>query len=256
MTPQTLMNDLKTDNCDPKDIVLLVIGKTLPLNMTSVTNFSLSDVDEAHKGTGDYAYAQVVRYMMAKNPHFRVLALTATPGGKPEAVQALVDALHISHIEIRDEQSLDLQQYMHKKHIEQHIIRMSEDVARIRDLLGEVMTVSSMQTFIGIPRLICLSQPMIQKLYNAKLLYGNPNPVALHPYSCTKALSSLHGGAGARAPWAFSMLSKLGALARAMGYLVRRYLKCGPFCPEIWWIRRSRGVWRCALHPCRSSRRV
>ena len=26
MTPQTLMNDLKTDNCDPQDIVLLVIG--------------------------------------------------------------------------------------------------------------------------------------------------------------------------------------------------------------------------------------
>lgn len=26
MTPQTLMNDLKTNNCDPGDIVLLVIG--------------------------------------------------------------------------------------------------------------------------------------------------------------------------------------------------------------------------------------
>lgn len=26
MTPQTLMNDLRTDNCDPRDIVLLVIG--------------------------------------------------------------------------------------------------------------------------------------------------------------------------------------------------------------------------------------
>ena len=29
MTPQTLMNDLKTENCDPRDIVLLVIGKIL-----------------------------------------------------------------------------------------------------------------------------------------------------------------------------------------------------------------------------------
>jgi ATP-dependent DNA helicase MPH1 len=27
MTPQTLMNDLKTENCDPRDIVLLVIGE-------------------------------------------------------------------------------------------------------------------------------------------------------------------------------------------------------------------------------------
>jgi ATP-dependent DNA helicase MPH1 len=53
--------------------------------------------------------------MMAKNPHFRLLALTATPGSKPEAVQEIVDALHISHIEIRDENSLDLRQYMFKK---------------------------------------------------------------------------------------------------------------------------------------------
>lgn len=53
--------------------------------------------------------------MMAKNPHFRVLALTATPGGKLEAVQTLIDGLHISRIEIRDENSLDLKPYLHKK---------------------------------------------------------------------------------------------------------------------------------------------
>jgi ATP-dependent DNA helicase MPH1 len=99
--------------------------------------------DEAHKGTGDYAYAQVIRYLMAKNPHFRVLALTATPGSKPEAVQDIVDSLHISHIEIRDEQSLDLAPYLHKKHVRQHIIEMSDDVKKIRDMLAEVMAVCS-----------------------------------------------------------------------------------------------------------------
>jgi ATP-dependent DNA helicase MPH1 len=52
---------------------------------------------------------------MAKNPHFRVLALTATPGSNPDAVQALIDALHISRIEIRDENSLDLKAYIHHK---------------------------------------------------------------------------------------------------------------------------------------------
>jgi ATP-dependent DNA helicase MPH1 len=53
--------------------------------------------------------------MMAKNPHFRVLALTATPGSDPDAVQALIDGLHISRIEIRDENSLDLKGYLHNK---------------------------------------------------------------------------------------------------------------------------------------------
>jgi ATP-dependent DNA helicase MPH1 len=53
--------------------------------------------------------------MMAKNPHFRILALTATPGGDPTAVQDLIDGLHISRIEIRDENSLDLKAYIHHK---------------------------------------------------------------------------------------------------------------------------------------------
>jgi len=53
--------------------------------------------------------------MMAKHPHFRVLALTATPGSSQEAIQGIVDSLHISRIEIRDEGSLDLREYMHKK---------------------------------------------------------------------------------------------------------------------------------------------
>lgn len=52
---------------------------------------------------------------MAKNPHFRLLALTATPGSKPEAVQAIIDSLHISHIELRDENALDLRDYIFKK---------------------------------------------------------------------------------------------------------------------------------------------
>ena len=78
---------------------------------------------------------------MAKNPHFRLMALTATPGSKPDAVQAIVDSLHISHIEIRDEHSLDLKAYIHKKHIKQHIISMDEDIAKVRDLLSEAMSV-------------------------------------------------------------------------------------------------------------------
>ena len=123
MTPQTLINDLINRTCDPRHIVLIVI-------------------DEAHKGTGDYAYAQIVRYMMAANPFHRILALTATPGNKPDAVQTIIDSLHLSHIEIRDENSLDLQKYKHKKHTSQHIIKMTDDLLRIRDPLQRLMEAS------------------------------------------------------------------------------------------------------------------
>ena len=98
---------------------------------------------EAHRGTGDYAYAQVVRYMMQHNPHFRLLALTATPGGKPEAVQEIVDALHISHIEIRSESDSDLKKYLHTKFESEHFVQMTDDIARLRDELAAIMTVST-----------------------------------------------------------------------------------------------------------------
>lgn len=112
MTPQTLINDLEKENCDAQDIVLLVIGKYPYALGHIVLNIRL---DEAHRGTGEYAYTRIVRFMQSKNPHFRILALTATPGGNPDAVQTLVDNLHISHIEIRDETSLDLRPYAHEK---------------------------------------------------------------------------------------------------------------------------------------------
>lgn len=114
MTPQTLVNDLTKETCDPRDIILLVIGKYIVFGIKCCIFLNLL-ADEAHRATGNYAYNQVMRALMPKNPHFRVLALTATPGNNPEAVQTLIDGLHISHIEIRNEQSLDLRQYIHKK---------------------------------------------------------------------------------------------------------------------------------------------
>ncbi|KAJ6501105.1 hypothetical protein C8R47DRAFT_1255539 [Mycena vitilis] len=99
MTPQTLKNDLTSRNCDAKDIILAVFGTKA--------------ADEAHHATGDHAYSQIIRFMMENNPHFRVLGLTATPGADRNAVQALIDGLHISRIEIRDEASPDLKPYIH-----------------------------------------------------------------------------------------------------------------------------------------------
>lgn len=78
LTPQVLANDLKNsmcwngigaqinnilEICDPRSIVCIV-------------------VDEAHKASGKYAYCSVVREISSHTRHFRVLALSATPGGK------------------------------------------------------------------------------------------------------------------------------------------------------------------------------
>ncbi|WFD20631.1 DNA helicase [Malassezia caprae] len=96
MTPQTFENDLLSTTCDPSEVVCVV-------------------VDEAHRATGNYAYCKVIRHLMYFNPHFRVLALTATPGNHAERVQEVVNNLHINRIEIRTEDALDIQPYLHKK---------------------------------------------------------------------------------------------------------------------------------------------
>ncbi|KAH8998735.1 P-loop containing nucleoside triphosphate hydrolase protein [Lactarius hatsudake] len=184
MTPQTFENDLKTDNCDPRDIILLV-------------------VDEAHKGAGDYSYAKVVRFLMAKNPHFRLLALTATPGGTPDAVQAIVDSLHIGRIELRDEQSLDIRSYVYEKKVKQHIISMNEGIAKLRDLLAKVLEV------------------YIKKCTAFGILRGNLDPVMFHPFRANAAMDEINRRPDSRQlQWAYPVLRKVGALARAMGYLL------------------------------------
>ncbi|TBU35044.1 P-loop containing nucleoside triphosphate hydrolase protein [Dichomitus squalens] len=181
-TPQTFLNDLIRGIVDPLDIVLIVI-------------------DEAHRGTGDYAYAQVVRYMMQHNPHHRILALTATPGGKPEVVQEIVDALHISHIEIRSETDPDLKKYLHTKHEQEHFVQMTEDICVLRDALSAMMV------------------PLIKKIQGAGFLKnGNTQPTMLHPYRCQSTLGEM---TKARAPqYAIGAVAQLGPLARAMGYLM------------------------------------
>ncbi|KAJ7597268.1 hypothetical protein C8J56DRAFT_919639 [Mycena floridula] len=176
-TPQTFMNDLFKQDCEVCDVVLIVI-------------------DEAHRASGDYAYNQVVRFMMAHNPHFRLLALTATPGSSPDAVQTLIDGLRISRIEIRNEESLDLKQYIHEKTIEQHVIKMGESQKRIAEPLAKLMD---------------------KHIASVKQLIGYQwNPYTLHPFAAQKRSQSLDSNQR----WASSSLTIIAKLARAMANLI------------------------------------
>lgn len=71
--------------------------------------------DEAHKASGSYAYTTILAYMTARHPYFRVLALTATPGKDVPTVQGVVDALHISRIEIREAEAPEIRKYQNEK---------------------------------------------------------------------------------------------------------------------------------------------
>ncbi|OJJ47912.1 hypothetical protein ASPZODRAFT_131517 [Penicilliopsis zonata CBS 506.65] len=149
MTPQTLINDLKTGIADPKRIVLLV-------------------VDEAHRATGGYAYVEVVKFLRRFNQSFRVLALTATPGSTVESVQAVIDGLDIAKVEIRTEQSLDIREYVHSRNIEIETFENSEEMTLCMDLFSSTL------------------QPLVDQLRNLNAYWGR-DPMALTAFGLTKA---------------------------------------------------------------------
>lgn len=149
MTPQTLMNDLKTGIADPKRIVLLV-------------------VDEAHRATGAYAYVEVVKFLRRFNNSFRVLALTATPGSTVESVQEVIDGLDIARVEIRTENSIDIRDYVHDRNTEIEIFENSDEMIFCMDLMSEAL------------------KPLLEQLHTLNAYWGR-DPMGLTAFGLTKA---------------------------------------------------------------------
>ncbi|OJD22493.1 hypothetical protein ACJ73_06159 [Blastomyces percursus] len=195
MTPQTLVNDLKSGHADPKRIVLLV-------------------VDEAHRATGSYAYVEVVKLLQAYNTSFRVLALTATPGSTVEAVQEVIDGLNISRVEIRTEESLDISEYVHSRNIEIETFENSDEMVMCMDLFGKSL------------------QPVLDKL-RAQNAYWAKDPMTLTPYGLRVASQEwMNSTAGKNVNHSLkgmilNIFSMLSSLAHAIDLL--KFHGIGPF---------------------------
>jgi ATP-dependent DNA helicase MPH1 len=149
MTPQTLVNDLSSGIADPKKIVLLV-------------------VDEAHRATGEYAYVKVVQFIRRFSKSFRVLALTATPGSTVESVQEVIDGLEIAKVEIRTEDSIDIQQFVHQRSIDQVLLDPSDEIIMVKELFAKAL------------------QPLVNLLCSQNAYY-NKDPMSLTAYGLIKA---------------------------------------------------------------------
>lgn len=187
MTPQTLINDLKTGIADPKRIVLLV-------------------VDEAHRATGAYAYVEVVKFLRRFNNSFRVLALTATPGSTVESVQAVIDGLDIARVEIRTENSIDIREYVHARNIEIETFENSDEMIFCMDLMSAAL------------------QPLLDQLKTLNAYWGR-DPMGLTAYGLTVARQQwMQSDAGRNANFGLkgkvnSIFTVLASLAHAIDLL-------------------------------------
>ncbi|EFR03054.1 helicase domain-containing protein [Nannizzia gypsea CBS 118893] len=195
MTPQTLINDLKTGIADPKRVVLLV-------------------VDEAHRATGAYVYVEVVKFIQRFNTSFRVLALTATPGSTVDTVQEVIDGLNISRVEIRTENSLDIREYVHAKNVETVSFSNSDDMKLCMEQFSKAL------------------KPVVEKLHSLNAYWGE-DPMSLTPFGLTEARKKWMMSPGGRnASWGLkgmvnSIFTVLASLAHATELL--KYHGVGPF---------------------------
>ncbi|KAL8765993.1 MAG: hypothetical protein Q9209_007082 [Squamulea sp. 1 TL-2023] len=199
MTPQTIINDLKTGICDPKRLVMLV-------------------VDEAHRATGGYAYVEVVQFLRRFSTSFRVLALTATPGSSIESVQEVIDGLGISRIEIRTEESFDIREYVHSRKVETVLFESSEEIIIVMDLFAKAL------------------QPLVDKLCGMNAYWGK-DPMTLTPYGCTQARTKwMSSDAGRKASFPIKgmvnqIFSLLASLAHGIELLI--FHGIGPFYRKV-----------------------
>ncbi|XP_023162300.2 uncharacterized protein LOC111593642 isoform X2 [Drosophila hydei] len=96
-------------------------------------------VDEAHRAKGRYAYTQVTESIMARNPYFRMLALSATPGRTMEDVAAVCRNLYISHLDVRWDDSIDVRQYVHKRNMRTIVVPLDDRIKEPRAQLLQII---------------------------------------------------------------------------------------------------------------------
>ncbi|WFD28396.1 DNA helicase [Malassezia nana] len=194
MTPQTFENDLLSTTCDPTEVVCVV-------------------VDEAHRATGNYAYGKVIRHLMYYNPYFRVLALTATPGNHAERVQEVVDHLHIDRIEIRTEDAIDIQPYLHKKKEDLVRVALPPALDTLRRRWAELMHV------------------YYDPLHQQGVLRAC-DPSQLRAFAVRAASADAHGRAILQSrPFLRGHVQQLATMAQIMQYLVEQSVRV--FCERV-----------------------
>ncbi len=114
-TPHVILNDLRA-------------GRYLPGEL------SLAVFDEAHRAVGDYTYTAIAPMLDC-----RILALTASPGGRDENIQEVSTNLRIENVEIRDEKDGDVAPYVKGFEISWKKIVLPEPYLVIRNLLSELL---------------------------------------------------------------------------------------------------------------------
>jgi ERCC4-related helicase len=117
-TPEIVRNDLVAGRYCLDEVALLVF-------------------DEAHHAVGKYVYVPIAEQFRAERPRDgRVLALTASPGGKDERIEEVVAALGVQRIEARSREDPGVAEYVQPTDVELRWVDLPPESTRIREMLA------------------------------------------------------------------------------------------------------------------------
>lgn len=122
MTPQALQNDLVQRSYDLKDVSLIVF-------------------DEAHRGVGNYAYTFIAELYEKQGVNRISLGLTASPGHQAEQIRLVCENLRLSHVEVRDEKSRDVRDYIISVDTEMRFITIPPEIEVLKDILYSIIDI-------------------------------------------------------------------------------------------------------------------
>ena len=118
-------------------------------------------------------YCSVIKHVGFRHAHFRVLALSATPGADVAGVQDVVDNLRIAHVEVRTEEDPDVAPHTHARLVERVVC---EEGATLR---------------AGLDALQKVANPFLNRLKAGQCLHTS-DLAQLRSYTLLKA--QVHGG--------------------------------------------------------------
>ena len=116
-TPQCIANDLEN-------------------GMYGMEDFGLVIYDEAHRGTGNYAYVTVAGHCTKEN---RAVGLTASPGGDIKKVEEVCRNLRFMRIDVRTEEDPDVAPYVHDTYVKKIEVNMPKELLDIVDILKKLL---------------------------------------------------------------------------------------------------------------------
>lgn len=115
-TPQCIANDLECERY-------------------GMNGFGLVIYDEAHRGTGNYAYVTVARHC---GPEIRSVGFTASPGSDMNKIEEVCMGLGFTGIDIRNDDDPDVAPYVHDTYVNKVYVNMPEELITVINHLKKI----------------------------------------------------------------------------------------------------------------------